>query len=392
MNILKPIEQFSATGAPFAPEKSQYERVGEITCIYLRGNTWWVNYQHNGQHRKSLKTKSKKEARLRALRLERDVLTGHFRPDAKPPLITDAAAAFRDAKVGQGIATSTLRKYDHCIALLKQVAYESGLKRISQITPAFMDRFRKRRVEALAKRPGRDGQKTAANDLVTIREIVNYALKRKLIHEDPLAGYSIKKVKTKMQPYWPQPELDQILAAAFRQPHGDLFKLLALTGMRVGEAQFLTWDDLDFENRIIKIQAKPGWRPKTCDARSVPMMEDVDQLLRRQPQRGDWVFTFPADCRGAARQVRQRRLLDYLKRVLKKLSLKGHLHTFRHSFISLALARGTPESKVRAWVGHVDPEIMKRYTHIADSESHEAMRQLEQSIKDKRGSSAPERS
>jgi len=50
-------------------------------------------------------------------------------------------------------------------------------------------------------------------------------------------------------------------------------------------------------------------------------------------------------------------LRDYLKRLLKKLGLPGHLPTFRHTFISLALTRGVPEATVRKWVGHVDDEI-----------------------------------
>lgn len=56
--------------------------------------------------------------------------------------------------------------------------------------------------------------------------------------------------------------------------------------------------------------------------------------------------------------------------------LKGHLHTFRHAFISAALTKGTPEAVVRRWVGHVDPEILNLYTHIADQASQEAMRRL----------------
>jgi hypothetical protein len=53
--------------------------------------------------------------------------------------------------------------------------------------------------------------------------------------------------------------------------------------------------------------------------------------------------------------------------------LPGHLHTFRHSFISHALTSGVPPAIVRTWVGHVDEEIMKVYTHIADRQSRAAM-------------------
>jgi integrase len=299
-------------------------------------------------------------------------------------LIADVAAAFRDANVAEGLAASTIEKYDYCIGLTNKLAAELGIKRISQITPSFMDRFRKLRIEELSKRPGRDGQKTAANDLVTIRGIVNYALDHKLIHEDPLAGYVIKKVKTKVQPYWVQEQLDRVLAAAKRQPHRDVYLLLAWTGMRIGEVQYLTWNDIDFDNLVVKIQAKEGWKPKTGDTRSIPMSSEVVELLNRQPRRCPWVFSFPSDSRGPARQIRQRRLLDYLKRQLKELGLRGHLHTFRHTFISLAITRGIAESTVRLWAGHVDAETIRRYVHIADQESHGAMKRLEESIKARR--------
>lgn len=50
------------------------------------------------------------------------------------------------------------------------------------------------------------------------------------------------------------------------------------------------------------------------------------------------------------RQWEERRLLSALKRVLKQLNLSGKTHTFRHSFISNALLKGTPEPVVRKWV------------------------------------------
>jgi hypothetical protein len=58
--------------------------------------------------------------------------------------------------------------------------------------------------------------------------------------------------------------------------------------------------------------------------------------------------------------------------VLKRLGLPGHLHTFRHSFISDALINNVPEAVLRSWVGQC-AETMKIYTHIANQESRAAM-------------------
>ena len=48
------------------------------------------------------------------------------------------------------------------------------------------------------------------------------------------------------------------------------------------------------------------------------------------------------------------------------------------------LTRGVPEATVREWVGHVDDEMIRRYTHIASQESHGAMQRLEASVMERR--------
>src|SRR5580765_5486395 len=112
--------------------------------------------------------------------------------------------------------------------------------------------------------------------------------------------------------------------------------VLADTGMRVGELRHLTWDDVDFANKVLHVRPKDDWKPKTGDQRSIPMSERVRAKLEKLPRRGRWVFT----ARGSQKypngdhQFSDRHLLASLKRVLKKLGLAGHVHTFRHAFVS----------------------------------------------------------
>ncbi len=73
-------------------------------------------------------------------------------------------------------------------------------------------------------------------------------------------------------------------------------------------------------------------------------------------------------------QVSERRLLKALKQVLNKLGLPRR--TFRHASISHAMTSGIPESVVRAWVGHVDADVIRLDTHVADATSQAAMRPL----------------
>ena len=130
-------------------------------------------------------------------------------------------------------------------------------------------------------------------------------------------------------------------------------------------------------------------RPKTGDDRSIPISAKLAPLLAGQPRCGQWVFTAPpspAYPRGD-HQLSERRLLEYLKKVLEPLGLPGHVHTFRHTFISLALCAGVPEAVVRSWVGHVDPQVIRLYTHVHDETSLAAMERLEQA---RQTSSRPE--
>jgi integrase len=51
-----------------------------------------------------------------------------------------------------------------------------------------------------------------------------------------------------------------------------IFATMLLTGMRKGEMENLTWEDVQFELSIIFIQAKGDWNPKS-DERIIPKFQ-----------------------------------------------------------------------------------------------------------------------
>lgn len=83
----------------------------------------------------------------------------------------------------------------------------------------------------------------------------------------------------------------------------------------------------------------------------------------------------PSILNGDLRPLR-RRVTGGVEEGPQNLQLKGHLQTFRHNFISTALLGRTPEAVVCDWVGHVDPEILKLYTHIRQEQSRQFMDRL----------------
>ena len=351
--------------------KQETERVGELTTIYLRGRVWWVFYQLDRiQQRESLKTSNRKEARRKAQVIDVELQQG--RRDARVPQvpITTAIAEYLQYLKVEGRASKTLTKYTHVLATMQNLALRRRLIHLSQLNLRFVDYYRRQRKE------GGRSPKTIHNETTIIRQLVNFCVSRQMLSNDPLQGLKNAKPKPTKQPCWSADEVEQILIAA-KEPQKSIYLLLADTGMRFGEVQWLTWDDIDFGRRCIHIRPKEGWKPKTGDSRHVDMTPRVLAMLQRRNLETPWVF-----CAGPSpkypsgdHQISQRRLLRSLKRLLKRIGLpeSGKLHTFRHSFISKALAKGIPNSTVRSWVGHVSDDILALYTHVHDDQSRLAM-------------------
>ncbi|HVX62266.1 MAG TPA: site-specific integrase, partial [Pirellulales bacterium] len=308
-----------------------------------------------------------------ALLLEAELLQGRYERPVRAPTIEKVFDAYIDNLQADGKAAKTLAKVQLVRRRVLELAGQRGTTSIMSVDLKFVDAYRSWRSKS-AKPPA---PKTIANELMFIRIVVNFGLSRGMIRRDPLKGLKVKKARPRSQPCWSHNEVETILAAA-RGPHLASLVLLAETGMRVGELRWLTWADIDLRLGVVKIQPKDAWQPKTGDQRVIPMSPRVRASLSALPRRCRWVVTAAPSSLypDGKHQISERRLLEYLKRVLKRLRLKGHLHTFRHAFISHALTRGIPEAIVRKWVGHVDAEILKHYTHIADAASQAAMQRL----------------
>lgn len=361
-------------------ERIRYEKIGDYVAIYKRGGVWWMNYQNpNGEQvRKSLQTRSKKQAKLLALKKDGELLQGRDSAGVVVTTIEDAAAAYIAALVAEGRSPKTLGKYRKLFSLLVALGANRDARDMRGITLQFVDAHRNMRKQA-----GKEAI-TIHNEITILRQLVNFALSREMLDYDRLLGLKLKRPKSKPQPFWTFDEVELILNALRDDPYFYVYGVLARTGLRIAEAKYLTWDDVDFTNGVLRIRGKEinaktgeAWKPKSGDQRVVPMSQPVLTILKSQPRKHRWVFTTPSQQpRLAGQPIDERRVLYHLKKALEKLGLPGHTHTFRHSLISHALLNGTPEAVVRKWAGHVDAEILKLYTHIADRDSKRHMDKL----------------
>ncbi len=114
-----------------------------------------------------------------------------------------------------GKAKRTLQKIELVQRRVLELASRRKAKSILDIDLSFIDAYR---AEAVARKIKPAQPKTVLNETVIIRQMVNFALSRNLIHSDPLRNLKLNKVKPKSQPCWARAEVEQILAAA-EPPH-----------------------------------------------------------------------------------------------------------------------------------------------------------------------------
>jgi integrase len=148
------------------------------------------------------------------------------------------------------------------------------------------------------------------------------------------------------------------------------FRLLAMTGIRIGEAVELRWGDVDFGVKRLRIrrQIYKGVvaEPKSKNGkRDIPLSHGLAQeLWRRQGRPDEPIFT-------SARGTRVDR--DWLwKNVLKPTAEAAGVpwagfHTFRHTCASVLFAEGKNPKQVQMWLGHSDPGFtLRTYVHLID--------------------------
>jgi len=174
-------------------------------------------------------------------------------------------------------------------------------------------------------------------------------------------------------------ELAAILALAQQhEPRSSIaLALLALTGMRKGEALGLRWEDVDFARRRIHVRRSRSMgeltTPKSGRGRFVPMARELERVLRAariEKPFAEWVLTGRAWRKPMADVVLRRAWGRLRTDHFPKLGIQPlRLHDLRHTWATLALAAGRPLPWVAKVLGHADAGFTARvYAHALPEE------------------------
>lgn len=154
-------------------------------------------------------------------------------------------------------------------------------------------------------------------------------------------------------------ELSRFLAASETEPvYSDLFRTMALTGARSGEARALIASDVH-ERALDIIRTFSGnslsASTKTRAARRIEIPSSLGELLgRRARSRSPGAWLFDRLRKGYPEPLQARAVSDAFRRIIRRAKLASHhgTHSLRHTYASHLISRGLPIAYVQAQLGH----------------------------------------
>ncbi|MBB5939510.1 tyrosine-type recombinase/integrase [Streptomyces zagrosensis] len=190
-------------------------------------------------------------------------------------------------------------------------------------------------------------------------------------------------------------EVYQLLAVTTHARDRFLVGLLAVTGMRIGEALGLRREDTHFlpDSRLLGCQVKGphvhvrrrvnsnNAFAKSVQPRWIPVEEDTVGLYTEyryeretvaQAEASDMVFVnlFRAPLGSA---MRYDNTYELFKRLAKRAGFRARPHMLRHSAITRWRQAKVPRDVRQNMAGHQSPASQDRYSHASDQEKRDAV-------------------
>lgn len=246
----------------------------------------------------------------------------------------------------------------------------------------------------------------ANGTIATVHRILNsafaVAVDNDMIYKNPVSGcmreYTRKKeVKYSLTLTQEKEMLDRIDLRGHTRKYKPLFAVMLYTGMRSSEVLGLTWDNVDFEQRVIhvnhqlqyvKIGDKCVYRIEysaktSAGTRDIPMTNYAYEYLQQQVEidrntkriagyNVDGVSNFVFRSQLSGKAIQHASLRSMLRGIVDDMNPVRDIqlpaispHILRHTFCTRLFDAGTDIKTVQYIMGHADPRVtMQIYNHL----------------------------
>lgn len=333
-----------------------------MPSIYKRNKVWYIDYRIDGKRERKRIGSSKKVAELELKNIEVKLSRGEIEPPTKKKSLHeffDELEKYIEINKKHNTKVRYLEVLDHFKEFLKD--YPS-ITHLTHINSRIMEHYKQARTEHVA-------HKTVNFEIGTIGHFFNLAIKYNYISKNPVEDVEKLKWKQKTPKFFSKKEIKLILENCGERLY-PIFLAFLYTGMRKNELKNLEWTDIDFKNKLIKVQIKDFWEPKFGSARLIPMNRKLCEILGKHDRKSRWVF-----CTNSGQQVRH--LRRDLLLLCDRLGIKNvTLHTFRHTFASHLVMSGVDLPSVQKLLGHKDIKTTMIYAHLAPDHLKRAVEKI----------------
>lgn len=257
------------------------------------------------------------------------------------------------------VAPQTHERYETLAR--RQLRPTLGAIRLAELQPSDIRRLYARLAETLAPQ-------TVANAAEVLSAALNQAVRDGLVPRNVARGVALPRKGDASRPTLDGAAAVKLLQAAEGDPYAPVYALLLGSGLRIGEALALRWQDVDLEmgrlhvrGHLVRTAGK--WRrepsTKTHRERSVMLTPLARAAIESTERTGALLFDRDGDVESPDR-VRYR-----FRRVVAAAGLAGlRPHDLRHSVSTLLGAAGVNPRAVADLLGHKHVTMtLERYTH-----------------------------
>lgn len=346
------------------------KQVGNIKSKYtIRADGRIMHRKKIGGIQRTVYGKTDKEIDEKIRAYEMQALLGKL--DDNTMLDFWATKWFQTSKEGK-VAHATEQSYRN--ALNVHILPYFHNKKISDIKPIHIQEF----INTKA-----DKSNSLQHDiLITLNQIFNSAVQNGMIVKSPMVDIKKCGVETKEREALTRVSQNQLIESV-KGTRAELFINIALyTGLRRGEILALTWEDIDFKDRILNVNKAAYFEinkaiikeTKTkAGNRQIPIPYQLLELLKMESKENEYIVS---DVKG--------RLMSKiaLKRMFEVSKVSINPHKLRHTYCTNLYTAGIDLKTAQYLMGHSSIAVTaKIYTHLDKSHVKSAQEKLDEYYK-----------
>jgi len=238
-----------------------------------------------------------------------------------------------------------------------------GDKRLDQITRQQIQSFHTAlAAEGLAAA-------TCNHHVKLLKHSLNLAVDWGMLEANPAKRVPMLHEDNQVENYLDDAQLDRLLTVLRTDENVAVCQIalfLLSTGCRLNEALSAKWADADIENRVLVIRASTS---KSRKVRSIPLNESALDVLASLHTESEFEHLFVNRKTGKPYVA----IAKVWHRLREKAGLPHlRLHDLRHLFASFLVNNGRTLLEVQQVLGHADPRVTLRYSHLSSKTLQEA--------------------